>query len=153
MQKVLLFIAIMLTGGYVVAQSIPPGSCGLLYSYDAAGNRTKQEYFCNNTSAPVEMRTAVTPVTKNESETDEETGFVKTEALYPNPTTGHFVIRFARELKDVQIIITDVNGRALQQILGSGNIMDFDISNRPAGIYYVIIRQGKESITQKVIKL
>jgi len=32
------------------AQEIPSGSCGLLMTYDAAGNRIKKEYYCNNGS-------------------------------------------------------------------------------------------------------
>ena len=32
------------------AQEIPVGSCGLLMTYDAAGNRIKREYYCNNGS-------------------------------------------------------------------------------------------------------
>ncbi len=34
----------------VTAQEIPSGSCGLLITRDAAGNRIKSEYHCNNGS-------------------------------------------------------------------------------------------------------
>jgi len=147
MQKIFIIIALILAGGYVSAQNIPVGACGLLYSYDAAGNRIKQEYYCNNTAAPVPMRTT----TKAEPEVD-ETSFAKVDVLYPNPTTGRFTIRFARELKDVQIVITDAKGQAIQQITGNGFTMEFDISNRANGIYYIVIRNGKDVVTKKVMK-
>ena len=148
MQKIFLLIAIILAGGYVSAQNIPAGACGLLYKYDNAGNRISQEYFCNNTTSPIPMRTT----TNAAPEANEETGFAKVDIIYPNPTTGRFIIRFSRELKDVQIVITDVKGQAIQQITGNGFTMEFDISNRANGIYYIVIRNGQEIITQKVMK-
>lgn len=150
MQKIFLFITLILISGYMMAQSIPPGSCGLLYTYDATGNRIKQEYFCNNTTSPVQMRTTTTA--SQQPESNLETGFVTVDVLYPNPTTGRFTIRFAEELKGVQIVLTDVNGRTIQQIKGNGYTVGFDIANQPAGVYYVVIRNGKNSIIQKVVR-
>lgn len=151
MQKIFLLLILLFTGGFAIGQTIPPGSCGLLYTYDAAGNRTKQEYFCNNTSGPIDMRIAQTNAPTAVEK--EETGFAKVDALYPNPTTGRFTVRFAKDLNNTQILITDINGRIIQQVMGNGSMVEFDLSNQAAGVYYVVVRTGKESITQKVIKL
>ncbi len=120
MQRFFLFVALLLAGGYASAQSIPPGSCGLLYRYDEAGNRISQEYYCNNTEAPVEMRTTVDPVTKVEVAPTDEVSFVKVDVLFPNPTTGRFTIRFAKALTNTPILITDAAGRTIRQLTGNG---------------------------------
>lgn len=38
-------------------------------------------------------------------------------------------------------------------LIGNGSMVEFDLSNQAAGVYYVVVRAGKETITQKVIKL
>ena len=151
MQKIICLIVLVLAGSVAMAQNIPAGSCGLLYKYDAAGNCISREYFCNNTDTLIPMRKDVS-ITAAPQATEAETSFAKVDALYPNPTTGKFTIRFANALQHTQINITDVNGRTIQQLTGNGFTMEFDLSNRPAGVYYVVIRNGKESIVQKVIK-
>ncbi len=50
MNKYILAIALFFISTYCFSQEIPSGSCGLLMTYDAAGNRIKREYYCNNGS-------------------------------------------------------------------------------------------------------
>lgn len=152
MQRFLLFVALLLAGSYATAQSIPPGSCGLLYRYDEAGNRISQEYYCNSTGAPVEMRSILKPATKDEAAPTDEASFVKVDVLFPNPTTGRFTVRFARALNNTPILITDATGRTIRQVTGNGYSLEFDISGQAAGTYYIVIRNGKENLVQKVIK-
>jgi hypothetical protein len=37
MQKIFLLLILTFAGGFAIGQTIAPGSCGLLYTYDAAG--------------------------------------------------------------------------------------------------------------------
>ncbi|AXY74220.1 T9SS C-terminal target domain-containing protein [Paraflavitalea soli] len=151
MQKIIFIIALLLTAGYINAQQIPPGSCGLLYKYDAAGNRISSEYFCNATGSPIDMRTAVNPAKDQAAPTD-EASFVKVDVLFPNPTTGRFTVRFAKPLNNTPILITDATGRTIRQLTGNGYSLEFDISGQAAGTYYIVIRNGKDNLVQKVIK-
>lgn len=151
MQKIVFLIAILLTAGYLNAQVIPPGTCGLWYKYDAAGNRISSEYFCNATGSPINMKTTVNPV-KDEAAPSDESSFVKVDVLFPNPTTGRFTIRFARALNNTPILITDATGRTIRQLTGNGYSLEFDISGQAAGTYYIVIRNGKDNLIQKVIK-
>lgn len=50
MNKYILAITLFFISTYCFSQEIPSGSCGLIMTYDAAGNRIKREYFCNNGS-------------------------------------------------------------------------------------------------------
>ena len=68
------------------SQEIPSGSCGLLMTYDAAGNRIKREYYCNNGS----NRIAAPELAKQQEAAS--VGFEEVDALCPNPTTGRFYI-------------------------------------------------------------
>lgn len=113
MQKIFLLLILTFAGGVAIGQTIAPGSCGLLYTYDAAGNRTKSEYFCNNTSGPINMREAQNNTTTAVEK--EETAFARIDALYPNPTTGRFTVRFAKDLNNTQIWIIDINGRIIHR--------------------------------------
>ncbi|RFS18767.1 T9SS C-terminal target domain-containing protein [Chitinophaga silvatica] len=130
----------------VCAQSLPPNTCGLVYTYDAAGNRTQRMYVCNN--ARVGRDTATAAVMK-ELNAD---AIVQVNAIYPNPTTGIFQITFTKALKQARVSLIDLSGHILKQQVESGSILTYDISNYPAGVYYIKITEGSFSITHKLIK-
>lgn len=132
------------------AQQLPLGTCGLVYTYDAAGNRLKRVHFCNNGTDPYPTRIAPASNNTAESKITEEIQVV--DALYPNPTTGKFVVTFSKELKNAKIFLTDVNGKVVQQLVGNGYQVHFDLSTMPAGVYIVRIEDGGLVITKKVIK-
>lgn len=128
------------------AQEIPSGSCGLLMTYDAAGNRIKREYYCNNGSG----RIAQEQLSKDQDVAS--TGFEEIEALYPNPTTGRFYITFSKPMDNSIIQILDVNGKIIQYLKGSGTRMEFDLSNQTSGTYFVLINTNGVIINKKVIR-
>ena len=109
------------------AQEIPVGSCGLLMTYDAAGNRIKREYYCNNGS----NRIAAPAVAQQENAAS--AGFEEVDALYPNPTTGRFYITFSKAIDNAIIQVLDVNGKVVQRVKGSGTRLKFDLSGQPGG--------------------
>lgn len=138
-----------------IAQQLPIGTCGIVNVYDAAGNRTKRVYFCNNGIDPYPLRSQQPPGDDNEIAVKKETGstaFQYVDALYPNPTTGKFFVTFSKNLANASISITDNTGKTLTRFTASGNKVDFDLSPYAAGMYYVRIEEGGKVITKKVIK-
>lgn len=131
-----LFILLSLT---VAAQEIPQGSCGLLISYDAAGNRISREYFCNNGARMV-------------TQPETQTAFEAVDALFPNPTTGKFFITFRKALDNAVIKIMDVNGRTVENFRVSGAKVEVSLSNQPAGVYIIVVNDGGIIINKKVVK-
>jgi Secretion system C-terminal sorting domain len=142
-----------------IAQQIPVGSCGIVYIHDAAGNRTKRIYFCNNNTDPyptlVNLDTSGLPGISNSVFTKEEVKnmeFQEINALYPNPTSGQFSVTFNKSVANASITITDANGKKVQQVKATGNKVDFDLSAMASGIYFVRIEENGTVITKKVIK-
>ena len=118
------------------SQEIPSGSCGLLMTYDAAGNRIKREYYCNNGSNRISN-----PELAKQQEAA-SAGFEEVDALYPNPTTGKFYITFTKAIDNANIQVLDVNGKIILRIKGSGTRLEFDLSNQPSGTYFVFIKSN-----------
>jgi ribosomal protein S11 len=135
------------------AQQLPLGTCGIVNVYDAAGNRTKRVYFCNNGIDP--YPTGSQPAGKGTEtviEKNETKEFQYVDALFPNPTTGRFFVTFSKSLSNASISITDNNGKTIVQFKASGYKVDFDLSPYAAGMYYVRIEEDGKAITKKVVK-
>jgi hypothetical protein len=151
-KKILIAFLTFFTASTSIAQQIPFGSCGIVYIYDAAGNRTKRIYFCNNGgSYPGFAQTSFqTPSAKDDVNTTVE--FQQVDALYPNPTSGIFYITFSKVLSQAPITITDINGKVVQQIIGSGEKIKFDLSVFSSGTYFVRLLDNGKNIVKKIIK-
>jgi hypothetical protein len=155
MQKRFFLVSILTITGFITfAQQIPVGSCGIVNVYDAAGNRTKRTYFCNNGIDPYPQRPAVqntnAEATNFSAESTQE--FQEVDALYPNPTTGRFSVTFSKPLDNATIQVLNTEGRIIKQIKLKGNKADFDLSANAGGVYYVRIEQDGKVITKKVVK-
>lgn len=77
-------------------------------------------------------------------------------ALFPNPANEQVSIEVPMEADaDVQVTILDPSGKAAikeNRVLSKGdNRMNFDISRLHNGIYFVEVRNGKSSSTQKLV--
>lgn len=129
-------------GGY--AQSLPANTCGVVYTHDAAGNRTQRIYVCNNTAR-------AGTVTNSDKE-DNNTVVAQVTALYPNPTTGAFRITFTRPLDHARVTFMDMNGSIMQQRTVSGGQIEFDVSSFPAGMYWIKINDQGKLLSYKVVK-
>lgn len=125
------------------AQSLPANTCGVVYTYDAAGNRTQRTYLCNNGS-----RIAYAPVVAENTTTSVQ----QVTQLYPNPTTGRFTVSFSQPLKNATVILLDIAGNILLQSRKSGNQVLFDLSSYKAGAYIVRVMDGSNTVTFKVVK-
>lgn len=151
-KKIIISTLIIFSALSTIAQQLPLGSCGIVYIHDAAGNRTRRLYYCNNggpypTFAPYAKNE--TPFTKEELANLE---FQPVEALYPNPTTGIFYITFSKALGDASISILDINGRTVKQYKSNGIKLTCDLSALAAGTYFVRIEENGQVISKKVIK-
>jgi PKD repeat protein len=79
--------------------------------------------------------------------------------IYPNPTKGQLIIENG-ELKIENVEIFDMMGRKVQSLTFNVQSSEFsnfkpetlNISNLPAGMYFIRIQTEKETITKKVIK-
>ena len=75
--------------------------------------------------------------------------------LYPNPSANNFKVNIVTESdSDIQIKVFDMLGKAIEsQSVKVSEIDNFEIGARyPSGVYNVIITQGTEVKTQRVIK-
>jgi hypothetical protein len=74
--------------------------------------------------------------------------------VYPNPSNGPLTIDLGTKKGSIYTIITDINGRVLQQKqFSEAQVLDFDISDLSSGIYYLSIKSETENpITQKIIR-
>lgn len=140
------------------AQGLQPGECAIMFTYDAAGNLTQREFFCNNTGNVIYRTTTTNEKGKTDSTkisignpvAEEE--IIKVNALMPNPTTGKFLVRLADPLINGNVLLLDANGKVLEKRVQSGNILNFDISSKPSGMYFVRIVSAGKTFTFKVIK-
>ncbi len=158
MKKKIIFLLLIIFSAFsTIAQQIPLGSCGFVYIHDAAGNRTKRLYYCNN-GGPYPTRpnidsnnfvNASSVLTKEELKNME---FQPVDALYPNPTSGIFHITFSKSLSNANITLLDVNGKIVQQYKASGITLTCNLSALPGGIYFVRIEENGQTISKKVIK-
>lgn len=146
----LFVLFLVLLAHHVNAQSVPSGQCGLQYTYDAAGNVTGRDYVCNNLMPPGgESLQRI----KNEGRVDAEAARIQQiEAIYPNPNTGQFTVRFMLPLEDALIRIINLNGRIVQQFKASGTYIKCDISREASGMYYIQAADRNTHMIQKVVK-
>ncbi|MEJ7740374.1 MAG: T9SS type A sorting domain-containing protein [Chitinophagaceae bacterium] len=146
MKNVLLLFMLIFPFFHSGAQFISSGQCGLQYTYDAAGNLISRQYVCINGPEVIQRSTG---------QKQKESGTVYTqqiEALYPNPTTGRFTVRFTLPLEDAIVRISDLNGRVLQQYKVSGALIQCNISQVAPGFYYIQVVDKNTNLLQKVIK-
>ena len=70
-------------------------------------------------------------------------------SIFPNPTTGIFVVKHPSEIKEFEIL--DMYGKSLLKVLNYGLTQSrFNLSNLPAGLYLLRIANRNEAI--KIIK-
>lgn len=148
MTRLYLFWACLFVSLAGMAQSLPANTCGIVYAYDAAGNRTQRQYLCNN-DVP---GTNYVPLDARAKALDKDPAVQQVATLYPNPTTGRFTLSFTKPLDKALVTIVDAAGRTVQQGHYSGRTVEFDLSKVAGGLYVLQILDGSNVITQKVVK-
>ena len=93
---------------------------------------------------PCTEKPGITPVSEDFAATDYK--------LFPNPTTGKFEIDFfVRDNGTLDLELTDVLGQTLERrsvrYYGCCLIEQYDISNLPAGVYFVVATLRPDPVT------
>lgn len=116
--------------------------CEIIFSYDAAGNRIKREDPC-----PM-----LVPGNEDRNTAGLASDFKMGDlTIIPNPTSGTFQIQAEGVSSNSTILITDAKGSSITaRALYDGF---FDLSAFPAGIYQVLLQDGKEIRVGSVVKL
>lgn len=75
--------------------------------------------------------------------------------IYPNPTTGNFILEFKGEVPTDKVIL-DVYGmwgeKLMSEMLNGEPKHEFSLSDRPSGVYFIHVISGNKSETSKIIK-
>ena len=73
-------------------------------------------------------------------------------SLYPNPTSGKFIVKGDLELFDVKVL--DVNGATVQHFQGLNSLVTIDIGELPDGLYFISVhhKTNNQLNIQKIIK-
>jgi hypothetical protein len=73
-------------------------------------------------------------------------------SVYPNPTSGIFTVNFDQEYPEIEVTVTDVAGRVIEEItfeeLGSIKLL----IDEPTGVYFVNVIAGEHVGTVRMIK-
>lgn len=137
-------LAIIKPANIFAQTGLPAGSCGIEYIYDAAGNMVERHYICNNSSGIVSIQTL---------KSQNKTSSVKAvTSLYPNPTTGKFSIKMVKPLQNAQVEIVNVQGSVIFKSMMNGTLLQFDLSGKASGTYFIKIFDAERIISAQVIK-
>ncbi len=77
---------------------------------------------------------------------------VSKASIYPNPNNGMFTLILRDANTSVQTIITDIAGKVVYSSLLENNETQIDLTNHPAGIYFINISGGTFNEQLKIIK-
>ena len=70
---------------------------------------------------------------------------------YPNPTDGIFTLQFEAE-GTYNVTVSNITGKIVSRQTVTGHSAQMDISKQPAGIYLIVINDGKRNTTIRFIK-
>ena len=76
--------------------------------------------------------------------------------LYPNPTTGKFILELVKAAKDYEILVYDFRGRRVveKKIINNSDTVlkiDFDLSDYERGVYMIVIKVGDKQKVERVV--
>lgn len=83
--------------------------------------------------------------------TDELNGHSFLAKAYPNPSNGQFNIYLEKITNDTYYTLLDSNGKIIQENKIDSNLFQFNLENYTPGIYYLLVNQGSEKSTIKLI--
>lgn len=84
---------------------------------------------------------------------------IGTPVIYPNPCQANLKIEFNVNMpSDVVVDLFDATGRKTGQLINDklppGRIfLDLDLSSYMAGVYYMLITDGRAHIVKKIVKI
>jgi len=139
MKKITFFIPLLLLFWKIDAQT------GVCYEYDAAGNRTARNNCMSSLAAEEQYYSDFKLLDK--TATTQTRGEL---IVFPNPTKGAFQLQTIDFPPESDVFLLDVNGKLLfNRKLDYGQ---FNLTDYPAGAYYVKIVDGDRSQTVVIAK-
>ncbi len=73
--------------------------------------------------------------------------------VYPNPTTGTFILELTNDADHVKVDIYGIWGeKVLSTVLSGDRKHEFSLSGKPVGIYFIRVVSGDKAETVKIIK-
>lgn len=86
-----------------------------------------------------------------------KTGGPEITAVYPNPFTNHFTLRFSFPLEEnVELRVTDLNGKIIRKAeVNSGateHTLSFGDQELPSGIYFLTLLSNQSQLVRKLLK-
>ena len=74
-------------------------------------------------------------------------------SIYPNPTQGNVTFDLGKIQINVQIKITDFQGREVKQLkISNSQFIDIDLNETAEGVYFIMVKSEEMESTFKVIK-
>ena len=74
-------------------------------------------------------------------------------SIYPNPTQGNVTFDLGKIQINVQIKITDFQGREVKQLkISNSQFIDIDLNETAEGVYFITVKSEEMESTFKVIK-
>ena len=82
-----------------------------------------------------------------------ENDFGKQLMVHPNPNHGNFAINFGQVYKNIEVSISDLNGKLVfSKSFTQAEIVNISIKQVPAGVYLARIQSGEKKAVIKLIK-
>jgi Leucine-rich repeat (LRR) protein len=72
--------------------------------------------------------------------------------VYPNPSSGFFVVQMSNGSPEAKITIHDLIGNRILELYSQGKTTQINLSSEPAGIYFITIAGKNGTGTGKLIK-
>jgi hypothetical protein len=137
--KLTLFLFGCVAFGVEAGAQTPPDHCWVKYSYDAAGNRIKREWWCGDPGGADE----------NATPRSQAVNSIGVRA-YPNPATESFEVVTDAEIQSGEAILRDEHSRVVlsQRLHGTRTL--FDISGIANGIYVLEVRVGDVEYSTRI---
>lgn len=121
------------------------------FKYDADGNRTSVSYTVMRLYDNGICGDTIGDVSSSENNTLESTASIN---VYPNPTTGYIVL--SSDIFDmtntVHAKLYSLQGDIIEDRIVNSNRTDFDLSNCPAGLYFMAIIYNEERLIWEIVK-
>jgi len=71
-------------------------------------------------------------------------------SIYPNPSNGIFTLDLQASVRPCSVLITDITGKIIYTAMGYVPL-NINLSNQPAGIYFITITTEKGKLNKKII--
>lgn len=98
---------------------------------------------------------AIKQVIENDTKPVESSNSIVDVTIYPNPTQDRVHLKFDDFTADYTIVVINANGQRIGFLeMEKGQLeTEIDLTNQPAGIYFLNIYHGKEITSRKVVKM